>query len=917
MLFEYICSAEKAQLCSAADIGGKAGNLAWLSAQGYNVPHFFVIRSAAFQRQLEMSGISEELRAFQVEAGNTAAIDAQALLRLRENFLRSEIFASLSQEIAEEIALREPSTYWAVRSSVSHEDGQSSSFAGQFQTVLFQSGRDQICIAIKQVWSSLFNSVVAEYARCKGIALLDLRVAVIVQEMVSADKGGVTFTANPVNGNTAEMLISSTFGLGEGVVSGACDSDEFVLDNRGELVRGQIAAKTHQYLKAHNANGIELVDVNPESVNTPSLNDKELRLLWSVCTAIAEQKKTPQDIEWCFRGDHLYILQTRPITAKTLHTKPKENEIVWDNSNIQESYCGVTTPLTFSFAQNCYTIVYSQLFILLGVLPSKTPTLRAALDRMLGIINGRVFYNINSWYSVLCFLPGFSHNKADMERMMGLTDPTHFEPPIHDKRERRKQKLIALRAYLKLLICFIRFDRHFDRFTRNVKWVYDVVDRKALAPLSVTALLDRLDFIKHALLGHWQAPIINDFLVMMLNGACLRILEKGKLPEPVGLLNELLAGQKNIASTEPTKRIIDICKKISRNGSLTAQIKIEDDVYLYNLINSQYPELAADIEQYISLFGDRVIGELKLETVTLREAPEHIIRIFRAYLADIEKLHRMNLNDREEQLRSAAEMTAFNQLERELGRMYVYVFKRLVSRLRRAVKDREEMRLERSRAFGLARTIYLAIGREFARLGVIEDSSDIFFLTEVEITDLTKGLSYCADIKRIVDVRRGEFARFLDHEPAHHFYTYELPTHNNSYEYPYANDSDKLQCDSGAELKGIGCYPGIVTAPVKIVLNPEDCADLGGKILCAVRTDPGWTPLFPTCSGLIVERGSTLSHSAVVARELGIPAIVNVPNVTRLLHDDEKIVMDGGTGIIRRPEQAASAVITKDATADA
>jgi pyruvate,water dikinase len=101
-------------------------------------------------------------------------------------------------------------------------------------------------------------------------------------------------------------------------------------------------------------------------------------------------------------------------------------------------------------------------------------------------------------------------------------------------------------------------------------------------------------------------------------------------------------------------------------------------------------------------------------------------------------------------------------------------------------------------------------------------------------------------------------------------------------------------------LRGIGCYPGIVEAPLRVILSPKDELDVDGRILCTERTDPGWAPLFPTSSGILVERGSTLSHSAVVARELGIPAVVGVPGLLQIVRDGELVKLDGAAGTVER-----------------
>lgn len=330
MHFEQVCSSEKASLCSIADVGGKASNLAWLSARGFNVPRWFVVRTAAFRQQLERSGIAPDIDALCREFDATGSIDEAKLAELRERFLQCEIFPALTAEIAaalaEHGAVNSPPTispptmqHWSVRSSVSHEDGQANSFAGQFETYLFRADLNEICAALKQVWASAFRQGALDYALRKGIAVVDLKVAVIVQQMIDADKAGVTFTANPVTGNTAQMLISATYGVGEGVVSGACDTDEFVLGSSGELIEKKIAYKRQCCAQVGTAaKGIDLVDVDLAEREKSSLTDVELATLWTVCQSVAQQKDIPQDIEWCFRNGQLYLLQTRPITAKTL-----------------------------------------------------------------------------------------------------------------------------------------------------------------------------------------------------------------------------------------------------------------------------------------------------------------------------------------------------------------------------------------------------------------------------------------------------------------------------------------------------------------------------------------------------------------------------------------------------------------------
>jgi pyruvate,water dikinase len=231
-------------------------------------------------------------------------------------------------------------------------------------------------------------------------------------------------------------------------------------------------------------------------------------------------------------------------------------------------------------------------------------------------------------------------------------------------------------------------------------------------------------------------------------------------------------------------------------------------------------------------------------------------------------------------------------------------FRQTLARCRAAIRNRENMRLARTRLFGLYRDIYLEIGEQLHFHGELDDPRDIFYLTLDELYAWQDGRCVQTRFKPLVAARREEFAGYeAEQEPAHHFWTRGVPYLHNSFEYPHATD----EAVDGDALKGTGCYPGVVESPIRLIFSPDDELSLDGQILCTVRTDPGWAPLFPTAGGILVERGSTLSHSAVVARELGIPAIVGIPNITRILNDRERVRMDGASGVIERLDQIAEA----------
>jgi pyruvate,water dikinase len=208
------------------------------------------------------------------------------------------------------------------------------------------------------------------------------------------------------------------------------------------------------------------------------------------------------------------------------------------------------------------------------------------------------------------------------------------------------------------------------------------------------------------------------------------------------------------------------------------------------------------------------------------------------------------------------------------------------------------MRLARTQAFGLARDLYRALGQRLAEAGELIQGRDVFYLTVEELRDYFKGRAVTTDLRGLTALRQAEFARYEASDLAHQFQTRGPVYFGNRYQ-----GSDLGPVDTeGRTLTGIGCYPGIVEQRLKVIHSPRDNLSIDGQILVAMRTDPGWAPLFPTCAGILVERGSTLSHSAVIARELGIPAVVGVPHLLDIVMDGERVRLDGGLGSVERLE---------------
>jgi len=866
----HVIPSKQALALGETSIGGKAFGLARLGEVGAEVPPWFSVPVDAYSDFVSAAGLDKPSS---------------------EGILAASVPTGIANAITSALATIGPGPF-AVRSSMVGEDSSEFSFAGQLDSFLFRSTPAEVVDAVKGCWASAFSEHALTYYTRTGLAVADIRVAVVVQRMIDSDVAGVLFTANPVTGRRDHALLTAAWGQGEGVVSGECNTDEIVWQHDGDEVSCTIADKDVKLVRSSDGAGTDKIDVGEADRRRRCLSVAEAKRVCAEGVRVAREFDAPMDIEWTIADGTLYLLQARPITSLPSPPNTDGPLIVWDNSNIQESYCGVTTPLTFSFASRAYETVYRQSAIALNVPVKLIDEHATQLRNLLGLVRGRIYYNINNWYLGLTLMPAFDRNKADMERMMGLQDPVDF---VEDTKLSFFAKLARLPAMSRLAFRLLRMIKKLPKtvpaFLANFETVYRSLDRSTFAQASFSQLMAIVDRLDKEVLRRWQTPLINDMAVMMSNGALARLLEKTGLADHAALHNNLLAGEEGVESTEPTKFLLRLAAQARDDSALAGVLKQGEPSQAFAALRTGHPAFAAQLDEYIERYGDRTMGELKLETISLREDPGFVIEVLRNYV-DRPDLRADELADREKKLRGDAEA----KVAGALGFFARRKFRKTVAANRRAVKNRENMRLTRTRLFGLFRDLYRAVGQRLTEAGKLAEPRDVFYLTVGELEEYHEGRAVTADFKGVVAARKAEFAEYEKTELPHHFSTRGPVYHGNTYRYDGVHE-----VDADAEtLTGTGCYPGVVESPVRVIFSPKDELSVNGKILVTMRTDPGWAPLFPTTSGILVERGSTLSHSAVVARELGIPAIVGIPGLTEILADGEQVRMDGATGKVTR-----------------
>lgn len=854
-----------------AMLGGKAKNLVELKKQGFPVPAFAVIPADYLLRELETKDKKQ-------------ADPAAQLARIRPG----------EKLLAKIISLFPEGTLFAVRSSAIDEDGSDFSFAGQFESHLFVPP-NQLEEKIRAVWQSSCSERVLEYRRHHNLPL-QTGIAVIIQEMIDADTAGVAFGINPISGNRREKLISSVYGLGEGLVSGELDADNFILSPAG--MQSEIRKKSHRFVLDKNNFGTRQEEVEAPLQNKPSLNPKQVEQVGNLLDSASRHFGKPQDIEFAFREGKLFILQSRPVTS--LHRIPdiSADYILWDNSNIIESYPGVTTPLTFSFISKSYEDAYTLFCSYMGVGTNVIRENERVFRNTLGLINGRVYYNLKTWYHMLAMLPGYSINARYMEKMMGVKE--RFDIPENYRLSKGK----AWWSIIKMAVSMLFRLQALPRKRKAFKALLDrtISEYKSMDFVSKNAneLMELYLRFERELISEWKAPLLNDFFAMIWFGRLQKTCQKYQISSNPNIHNDLLCGSADIISTQPIHRSIALATQISTSPELKTLFLTKSPQETWETLrsNPDHSEIYKNIQSYIHDFGERCIGELKLETLSYNQDPSQFIRVLRSYVESGINQSITSGKVEEEIRRKASE-----QVEKSLKNapFKKWKLRRLTRKTRILVSSRENLRYERTRAFGIVRELFSHIGRHFYSEGIIEHDRDIFFLAKDEIFAYIEGRSVSQNLKKLIAVRKAEFAAYEKQPPAsERFSTYGPVYHGNDF-----YSTSKLEALTG-DLKGIGCCPGRVKAQVEVVLDPKQISSLKGRILVTSSTDPGWVTLFPSASAIIVERGSLLSHSAIVSREMGIPCIVGVTGLLRTLQSGDWVEMDGSTGeikLIRREDE--------------
>lgn len=690
----------------------------------------------------------------------------------------------------------------AIRSSAAVEDRSDKSYAGYFHT--------EIAVKKKDLWKA--------FDRVREQLLDQPNSGIIIQKFIPSDYAGVCF----MDVELKRSVINALPGICKPVVEG-WPCEHYELHDR-EIIQQSVSG-------TYKTQVIEDLEVVEKTEKAKVHIDKIMRVQRAV-QKVCKTFGAPQDVEWGFYNDRLYILQTRPITRSIWNNH--RDTMLFDSANVGESYSGVLSPLTATFAALIYGAVYRDLLFQSGVTPHRIKEHFKVFAKLVDVVYGRLYYRLDNWYRMMAFLPGYQANKRNLEEMLNLNiseqiDVSPYRPSFE----------LWVYYYPLVLIKFLKFDQTIGTFRKQLKKTFDAYAAKDISQLTVSQTQRELKRLVNGILRKWYLTVENDTVMMTL----LNKLTKNKPEEAKQSLFEF-----HSASIDQLKALTTLSKELCSISELEQALTKENKSEFFHHLQ-QHPSLKKQYEDYLKNYGGRFANELKLETPDIETDFSHFAQLV---------------------LQFAKREMPKSYSKRGKGGIWERLFKKFASR-------REEFRLHRANMFGVIRKLVLQLGNLWTQQGKLADPHDIFYLRWEELFDEHPD-------KVLISQRKLDeiFYKKLD-LPA--FFKVE----NNTWKF------EELTKQAGAH-KAIGASKGEVTGKALILEEFDVPKPDSFDILVTKRTDPGWTSVMAMAKGIVVEHGGILSHASIVARELGIPAVIGVENACKTFNTGDTLLVDGTKG---------------------
>ncbi len=843
-------------------VGGKGANLGELSKiEGIRVPDGFCLSTQAFQRIIgETSSIYElldQLSLLKVEDRGKIGELSVEIRRVIEGI-------AIPQDIHEEITrllsrLGEKNAY-AVRSSATAEDLPAASFAGQQDTYLNVVGKEAILKYISKCWASLFTERAVTYRLQNGFDHRKVHLSVVVQKMVFPQVAGIVFTADPVTSHRKVLSIDASFGLGEAMVSGLVNADSYKVCN-GKIIEKKISTKK-LVMYALKDGGTKEQEIEPERQNRQALTDEQILQLERIGRKIEEHFGCPQDIEWCLVDDTFSIVQSRPIT--TLFPIPEASDQenhVYVSVGHQQMMTDAMKPLGISFWQ------------LTAARPMFTSGGRLFVD---------VTQDLASPARRAIVVDVLGKDPLLKDALMTILGRGDFIKSLPDE----KQEQIPGKG--KDFRTLIEYDSSVvsdlvQRSQASIEALKQNIQTKS-GPDLIDFILEDIQQLKKSLFDPQSFGVI-----MTAMNASSWINEK---------MQEWL-GEKNVADTlsqsvpnnitsEMGLGLLDVADVIRPYPEVIEYLQhAKDDNFLDELVQFDGGQESRDaIQAYLNTYGMRCAGEIDMTRTRWSEKPTTLVPMILSNIKNFEP-HASNRKfeqGRQEALKKEQELLdRLKQLPG--GKQKVKETKRMISLIRNFIGYREYPKYGMVHRYFVYKQALLKEAEQLVQANVLHEKEDIYSLTFEELREVVR-TNKLDD--QIISKRKDEYT----------FYEKLTPPRVITSDGEIIAGEYKRENLPAEAIVGLPVSSGVIEGRARVILHMEDADLEDGDILVTSFTDPSWTPLFVSIKGLVTEVGGLMTHGAVIAREYGLPAVVNVENATKLINDGQRIRVNGTEGYV-------------------
>ncbi len=877
--------------------GGKAANLGELIRAGFKVPNGFCITTAAYRAFVDANGLAADILSLSesIDAADLNALE-ETSAQICARFIHGQIPAALREEILQAYTALNPyrrAVPVAVRSSATVEDLPGLSFAGQQDTYLNVLGQEELLQAVKACWGSLWTARALGYRARNSVSNRDLALAVVVQDMIASQLSGVMFTANPLTGRRLETVINAVLGLGEGLVSGQVEPDQYIVELPGKRILSKRLGDKAFSVRLQSSGGTFR---QPEDARgRQALSDGQIAELAEISRQVTAHFKIPQDIEWAWADGHFHLLQSRPIT--TLFPLPDgvypQNQLmVLFSFGAVQGMLDPITPLGRDVMRRLAVTIGRQFG--LNVTPDTQPTFLVAAERLFVNLSGLAHHPV--WRKVLRrVLPAIEPVTAVI--LQSVLDDPRLDG---DKQHRRLRiNLRLLRVFLPLGFNVLR-NLLFPGYARRLlkRSIDATLERIHQRMQSSASLAERVRAVKE---------ILYQFPLQML-GVMVPAVAAGQAAfQPLVAMAEGVADGPRLAFEITRGLPHNVTTEMDLALWETARV-IVSDPQSADLFSCQTPgELARQyqagrlppaaqqaVSQFLQRYGARGVGEIDLGRSRWRDDPAPLLGLLADYLSIPPERSPAALFEQGARQADQAKAQLIEALRRTPGGWYKAAFARWAApRVRELTGLRESPKFMAVRIFGILRQALDESEEGLIREGILEKSGDLYFLNFAEMTALAEGEQ--RDWRSLIALRRQLYEQEKQRKRVPRLLLSDGTVY---YDAPAAQNEDENQV-----IRGSPVSPGIAEGRVRVVLDPRHAGLQPGEILVCPATDPGWTPLFLLAGGLVMEVGGMMSHGSVVAREYGIPAVVGVADATRRLVSGQRVSLDGTRGEIRLLEE--------------